>query len=147
MTFIAASASPWRRAAGNVFAGGFTAIVFYVEYIGMGVVLGGALPVTGGVALGSAMVVGAVIVNCALGAALRQPLLAGPRAASLAVLVAGMKFSADYTVVEAARLPVALTTLATMLTVDSAVQLAVTLPPVRAWLAYTSVAMRKGFVF
>jgi MFS superfamily sulfate permease-like transporter len=132
-----------------MFAGCFTAIVFYAEYIGMGVVLGGALPgpVASSVALGCSMVVGAVIVSCALGAALREPLLAGPRAASLAVLVAGMKFSADYASDEAARLPAALAALATLLMVAALTQLAGTLPSVRAWLAGTSVALRKGFVF
>lgn len=149
MTRIAALPGPWRCAFGDLFAGCFTAVVFYAEYIGMGVVLGGALPgpVASSVALGCTMVVGAVVVNCVLGAALREPLLAGPRAASLAVLVAGMKFSADYASSEAARLPAALAALATILLVAAVTQLAGTLPRVRAWLEFTSVALRKGFVF
>lgn len=149
MTNLAESPSRWRCALGDMFAGCFTAVVFYAEYIGMGVVLGQALPgpVASSVALGCTMVVGAVIVNCVMGAALREPLLAGPRAASLAVLVAGMKFSADYANDDAARLPAALAALATMLVVAAATQLTGTLPRVRAWLACTSVALRKGFVF
>lgn len=149
MTSLSVLRSRWRCALGDLFAGGFTAVVFYAEYIGMGVVLGGALPgpVASGVALGCTMVVGAAIVNCVLGVTLRQPLLAGPRAASLAVLVAGMKFSADYANDEAARLPAALAALTVMLLTGAAVQLAGLLPRVRAGLCCTSVALRKGFVF
>ena len=142
-----AVASRWRQVLADMFAGSFTAVVFYAEYIGLGVVLGSALPVPAGVALGSTMVVGAVLLNCVLGAAVRQPLLSGPRAASLAVLVAGMKFSMDHAAIGTDRLPVAMAALMVMLTAAAAVQLAGTLPRVRAWLACTSVALRKGFVF
>ncbi len=131
-------------------AGGLTAMVFYAEYIGMGVVLGGALTSAAGPAgaqIGGAMVAGAVLVNCLLALKLRRPLLAGPRAASLAVLVAGMKFSAGHAVDSDAAMALAMAALAVMLTVAAAVQLAGTLPRVRAWLSCTSVALRKGFVF
>jgi MFS superfamily sulfate permease-like transporter len=135
------------RAAGDLLAGLLTAAVFYAEYVSLGVVLGAALPGAAGPALGSLMVVGAVLVNCAIGAALRQPLLAGPRAASLAVLVAGLKLATAQVHEAADRLPVALTALAVMLVVGAVVQLAGLLPRVRAWLCCTSVALRKGFVF
>lgn len=131
----------------DLLAGALTAGVFYAEYISLGVVLGGALPIAGGAALGSMMVVGAVLINCLLGAALRRPLLAGPRAASLAVLVAGMKFSVEHAAADSDRLAVAMAALTVMMLTGAAVQLAGLLPRVRAWLCCTSVALRKGFVF
>jgi MFS superfamily sulfate permease-like transporter len=137
----------WRRTLGDGLAGGVTAAVFYAEYIGLGVVLGGALPGPGGAELGNRMVVGAVLVSCLLGAALRQPLLAGPRAASLAVLVAGMKFSSAHTAGTAEALPSAAAALAVMVLVAAAVQLTGLLPRVRTWLCSTPVALRKGFIF
>lgn len=138
---------PARRTAGELLAGALTAVVFYAEYIGLGVVLGGALPRPDGAALGTFMVIGAVLVNCLLGAALRQPLLAGPRAASIAVLVAGMKFSSSHAASALDEFAVAMTALAAMLMVAAAVQLAGLLPRVRAWVCCTSVGLRKGFIF
>lgn len=136
-----------RRSAGELLAGTLTAVVFYTEYIGLGVVLGSALPGPDGAALGSLMVIGAVLVNCLLGAALRQPLLAGPRAASIAVLVAGMTFASSHASRAADELAVAMTSLATMLVVAAVVQLAGLSPRVRAWVCCTSMGLRKGFVF
>ena len=136
-----------QRLPADLAAGAFTALVLYAEYIGLGVVLGGALPSSSGVSLGITMVVGAVLVNCVLGLLLRQPLLAGPRTGSLAVLVAGMKFSTDQAQEGADRMAIALAALSVMLLVSSAVQLAGLLPRVRAWLCCTSLAWRKGFVF
>jgi sulfate permease, SulP family len=136
-----------NKAPGDVLAGAVTAAVFYAEYIGLGVVLGGALPGPGGAELGNRLVMGAVVVSCLLGAALRQPLLAGPRAASLAVLVAGMKFSSAHTTGATEPLASAALALAVMVLVAAAVQLAGLLPRVRTWLCSTPVALRKGFIF
>ncbi len=147
MTAVRLALPPLRRTAGNLLAGSVTAAVFYAEYIGLGVVLAGALPGPGGAALGSALVVGAVLVNCLLGAIVRRTLLAGPRAASLAVLVAGMKLSSSRVMEAGDALPAAIAALFVMLLVAAGVQLAGLLPRVRAWLCCTSLALRKGFVF
>ncbi len=141
------SSRTWQRLGADGMAGGLTAVVFYAEYIGLGVVMGGALPGPGGAELGVVMVAGAVLLSCVLGAALRQPLLSGPRAASLGVLVAGMKFSSSHMPDADQRLAAAMAALAGMLVVAALVQLAGLLPRVRAWLSCTSVALRKGFIF
>ena len=131
----------------DALAGGLTAAVFYAEYIGLGAVLGAALPGRSAAALGSLMVIGAVVISSLLALAVRQPFIAGPRAASLAVLVVGMKFAAEHATAQDGRFVVAMAALATMLTVAAATLLLGLVPAVQRFIDGSHVALRKGFVF
>ncbi|MDB5894779.1 MAG: SulP family inorganic anion transporter, partial [Rhodoferax sp.] len=86
-------ASPW-----DLFAGVLTALAFYAEYISLGSNLGENLAGAGQAkaALGAMLVIGAVLA-CCIGALFGpQPLLAGPRAASLLVLGAGLAYATEH---------------------------------------------------
>ena len=96
MQDAAASKLSLRVFFADVFAGGLTAAVFYAEYIGIGALLGAVLPGRSSFALGGLMVIGAIVISSVLALAVRQPLIAGPLAASLAVLILGMKFAAEH---------------------------------------------------
>ena len=131
----------------DALAGGLTAVVFYAEYIGLGAVLGAALPGRSSVALGGLMVIGAVVISSLFALAVRQPFIAGPRAASLAVLIVGMKFAVEQTVAAEGKFVVAMSALATMLVASAAALLLGLIPDVQRFIHDSHVALRKGFVF
>ena len=131
----------------DVLAGGLTAAIFYAEYIGLGAALGAVLPGRAAAALGVLMVVGAVVMSSLLALALRQPFIAGPRAASLAVLIVGMKFAAEHAVTTDGRFVVAMAALATMLVIGSATLLLGLISSVQRFIGDSHVALRKGFIF
>lgn len=136
-----------RRYAQDMWAGVLTACVFYAEYVSLGAALGDTLPGRSGAALGALMVLGAVVVGCFLGAGLPRPLLTGPRGASLAVLIAGMKFAAAQASSPEIRGEAALAALLVILMSAAAVQLLGLARPVQRWIADSNVAVRKGFMF
>ena len=131
----------------DAFAGGLTATVLYAEYIGIGALLGAALPGRASFALGGLMVIGAVVINSLLAIAVRQPLISGPRAASLAVLIVGMKFAAEHSQAVEGRFVVAMAALATMLVVGAATLLLGLVPSVQRFVINSHIALRKGFIF
>ena len=137
----------WRTWVTDALAGALTAAVFYAEYIGLGATLGATLSGRTGQALGGLMVIGAVVVSSVMALAVRQPFVAGPRAASLAVLVAGMRFAAEHAAVQEARFSVAMAALAAMLVVSAATLLLGLLPAVQRYVRESPVALRKGFGF
>ena len=131
----------------DALAGVLTAAVFYAEYTGLGAVLGAALPGRAAAALGGLMVIGAVVVSSLLALAVRQPFIAGPRAASLAVLIVGMRFAVEYAEAADGRFVVAMAALATMLVVGAATLLLGLIPAVQRFIDGSHVALRKGFIF
>ena len=131
----------------DALAGGLTAAVFYAEYIGLGAVLGAALPGRASAALGGLMVIGAVVVSSLFALSLRQPFVAGPRAASLAVLIVGMKFAGEQATAQEGRFAVAMAALATMLVVAAATLLLGLVPAVQRFVNGSHLALRKGFIF
>lgn len=140
------------RLAGHTFfadllAGILTATIFYAEYVGLGAALGAVLPGRSGAALGVLMVVGAVVVSSFIAVALRQPFISGPRAASTAVLIVGMKFAVEHAVAADARFVVAMAALAIMLAVGAATLLLGLIPSVHRFIVDSHIALRKGFIF
>lgn len=131
----------------DALAGGITAAVFYAEYIGLGAALGAALPGRSAAALGVLMVTGAVVVSSLLAITVRQPFLAGPRAASLAVLIVGMKFAAEHSIAAEGRFAAAMSALVIMLIASAAILLLGLIPLVQRYIDNCHVALRKGFVF
>lgn len=131
----------------DAFAGGLTATVLYAEYIGIGALLGAALPGRASFALGGLMVIGAVVVSSVFALAVRQPLVSGPRAASLAVLIVGMKFAAEQSQAVEGRFVIAMAALATMLVVGAATLLLGLVPSVQRFVMNSHVSLRKGFIF
>lgn len=131
----------------DALAGGLTAAIFYAEYIGLGALLGSALPGRTSAALGGLMAVGAVVVSSLLALVVRQPFIAGPRAASLAVLIVGMKFATEQAQAVEGRFVVAMAALATMLVVGAATLLLGLIPTVQRFIGDSHVALRKGFIF
>lgn len=147
MQLMAPSKLHIRTFFSDVLAGVLTAAVFYAEYIGLGAALGAALPGRTAAALGGLMVIGAVVVSSLLALAVRQPLIAGPRAASLAVLIVGMKFAAEHTEAAEGRFAASMAALATMLAVAAATLLLGLVPAVQRFIDDSHVALRKGFIF
>lgn len=131
----------------DTLAGTLTAVVFYAEYIGLGAVLGVALPGRSAIALGGLMVIGAVVVSSFLAVAVREPFIAGPRAASLGVLIVGMKFAIEHAEVADGQFVVAMAALATILTVSAATLLLGLISSVQRFIDESHVALRKGFIF
>ena len=131
----------------DALAGALTAAIFYAEYVGLGALLGAALPGRTSAALGGLMVVGAVVVSSLLALVVRQPFIAGPRAASLAVLIVGMKFAAEQAQAVEGRFVVAMAALATMLAVGAATLLLGLIPAVQRFIGDSHIALRKGFIF
>lgn len=136
-----------RTLATDALAGALTAAVFYAEYTGLGAVLGAALPGRASAALGGLMVIGAVVVSSLLALAVRQPFIAGPRAASLAVLIFGMKFAVEHASAQEGRFVVAMAAMDTMLVVAAATLLLGLVPAMQRFIDGSHVALRKGFVF
>lgn len=136
-----------RTLLADALAGGLTAAVFYAEYTGLGAVLGAALPGRASAALGGLMVIGAVVISSLLALAVRQPFIAGPRAASLAVLIVGMKFATEHATAQEGRIFVAMAALATMQIVAAATLLLGLVPAVQRFIGGSHIALRKGFVF
>ena len=147
MQDAAASKLSLRIFFAEVFAGGLTATVFYAEYIGIGALLGAVIPGRSSFALGGLMVIGAIVISSVLALAVRQPLIAGPRAASLAVLILGMKFAAEHSQAVDGRFVVAMAALATMLVVGAATLLLGLMPSVQRLVINSHIALRKGFIF
>ena len=143
----AASNLSLRAFFADAFAGGLTAAVFYAEYIGIGALLGAALPGRASFALGGLMVIGAVVISSVLALTVRQPLISGPRAASLAVLIVGMKFAAEHSQAVEGRFAVAMAALATMLAVGAATLLLGLVPSIQRFVINSHIALRKGFIF
>ncbi len=81
---------PPERPLVDLWAGCATALIFYVEYLGLGSLLGGAvLPgMPNGAALGAMLVLVPVVAACLFGFASRGAGLAGPRAASTSLTAA-----------------------------------------------------------
>ena len=71
----------------DFWAGGATALIFYVEYLGLGALLADALGpgLVDGAALGALLIVLPVFLSCMFSARTRGASLAGPRAASTAL--------------------------------------------------------------
>lgn len=136
-----------RTLATDALAGVLTAAVFYAEYTGLGAVLGAALPGRTSAALGGLMVIGAVVVSSLLALAVRQPFIAGPRAASLAVLIFGMTFAVEHASAQEGRFVAAMAAMATMLVVAAATLLLGLVPAMQRFIDGSHVALRKGFVF
>ena len=143
----AAALRPLRQSALDLWAGALTACVFYAEYVSLGAALGDTLPGRSGSALGALMVLGAVVVGSVLAIGRPRALLIGPRSASLAVLIAGMKFALAQSGAAEVGREVALTALLTMLMTAAAVQLLGLLSTVQHWISHSNVALRKGFMF
>lgn len=82
----------WLRGCSALWAGVLSAWICYAEYLGMGAVLGTALLGYGdhNKATGTLLVVLSACVSCLLLAVQRRPYLAGPRGASLALLVTAL---------------------------------------------------------
>ncbi len=139
--------NPLGRRVQDIWAGLLTACVFYAEYVSLGAALGDTLPGRSAAALGALMVLGAVVLACLLGAGLPRPLLAGPRGASLAILIAGMKLAAAQASLPEIRGQAALAALLVILLAAAAMQLLGLLAPVRQWIAASDLAVRKGFMF
>ena len=131
----------------DLLAGGLTAGIFYAEYTGLGAALGSVLPGKSGPALGIVMVIAAVIFTSMLALCLRQRVIAGTRAASLAVVIVGMRFASENATDISHRFDVAMAALATMLVIASATQLLGLLPRVQNFIYGSHIALRKGFIF
>ena len=78
---------------------------------------------------------------------MRQPFIAGPRAASLAVLIVGMKFAAEHAATADGRFVVAMAALAAMLAVGSATLLLGLIHSVQRFIDDSHISLRKGFIF
>jgi MFS superfamily sulfate permease-like transporter len=141
-----------RRCLGDVVAGVLTAIVFYAEYISLGATLGGHIAGVGkdaAPAVGSLLVLGAVWMSClsALLWFLPKPLLAGPRAASVLILIVGLNWVKGH-VTNPLVLPTAgMLAMGLMLCVAAAVQLLGLLEYVRNRVKAMPPAISKGFLF
>ncbi len=144
---MSVSNSVGRRFVSDTLAGVLTATIFYAEYIGLGAALGAVLPGRTAAALGVLMVVGAVVVSSCMAVALRQPFISGPRAASIAVLIVGMKFAVEHAVTTDGRFVVAMAALATMLAVGAVTLLLGLMPSVQRFIVDSHIALRKGFIF
>lgn len=81
-----------RQWMGALWAGGISAAICYVEYVGLGAMLGTALLGYGdqSQAMGTLLVVLAASLSCVVMALRRLPVIAGPRGASLSILVLGL---------------------------------------------------------
>lgn len=140
-------ASSARLFANDAIAGCLTAGVFYAEYISLGATFSQALPGNSAKALGGVMVIGAVIACCLVAIFLRQSVLAGPRAASLAVLISGMSLASSQVTQLEAKKSAALVALLVILSVAAMVQLAGLDKKVQTFVENSSVPLRKGFMF
>lgn len=138
--------------AGNVFAGLLTALVFYAEYISLGASLGGQISGFGrdaGQALGSLLVLTSVWVCClfAIVGRLPQPMLAGPRAASLLVMGLGLVWTRQHTQDLVLLSETATLALMVMLLTSGLAQLAGLHPGVRRRVQHANKALTRGFIF
>lgn len=81
-----------RQLIGAVWAGSISAAICYAEYLGLGAMLGTTLLGYGdqSQAMGTLLVVLAASISCLVLAIRRLPVIAGPRGASLSVLVLGL---------------------------------------------------------
>lgn len=81
-----------RQLIGAFWAGSISAVICYAEYLGLGAMLGSTLIGYGdqSQAMGTLLVVLAASISCLVMAARRLPVIAGPRGASLSVLVLGL---------------------------------------------------------
>jgi hypothetical protein len=137
----------WQLQLSDAFAGILTAAIFYAEYLSLGAGLSSALPGQSGAALGTNMVVGSVLLCCVGSLFTSKPLLAGPRAASIAVLIFGMKLAADQVALQEARISAALTALLVIVLSASFTQLLGLSTKVQRIIANSPLALRKGFMY
>jgi len=81
-----------HRFVGVLWAGSVSAVICYAEYLGLGAMLGAALVGYGdqSQAMGTLLIVLAACISCLVLCAKRFPVIAGPRGASLSVLVLGL---------------------------------------------------------
>jgi MFS superfamily sulfate permease-like transporter len=131
----------------DAFAGILTAAIFYAEYLSLGAGISSALPGQSGAALGTNMVLGSVLLCCFCSLFTSKPLLAGPRAASIAVLIFGMKLAADQVALQEARLSTALIALLVIVLSASFTQLLGLNSKVQRIIASSPLALRKGFMY
>lgn len=123
-------------------------MVFYVEYVGYGAAIGSQLAAGGQTrnALGTLMVLGAVVA-CGLGSMFaRGAILAGPRAASVAVFALGLELIATQNE-SSAKFTTTTFGMLVMLLVAAITQLAGTHPKVREIFAKMPVFLSRGFMF
>ncbi len=136
----------WKRSIADIAAGCITAVIFYPEYIGLAAILAPALPGAQATAVAGMLVIGAVVMCCVMALTARQPLLSGPRAASFALMVGGVKL-ATYQVDVDARLSAALVAMPLMLVIAAAFQLIGLKQSVQDRVRYSHIALRKGFMY
>jgi hypothetical protein len=136
-----------RQFVNDAMAGCLTACIFYAEYISLGATFNQALPGSGAKALGAVMVIGAVIACCVAAMLLPNPIIAGPRAASLAVLIVGMSFAAEQTAQAEGKTSAALAALLVIVSVAACVQLIGLRKSVQNFFKTSSLPLRKGFMY
>lgn len=81
-----------RQWIGPLWAGGISAAICYVEYVGLGAMLGTALLGYGdqSQAMGALLVILTASISSVIMAVRRLPVIAGPRGASLSIMVLGL---------------------------------------------------------
>lgn len=131
----------------DAFAGGVSAAIFYAEYLGLGATMAIALGGQAGAAFGTNIVIGAVLLSCIASLFLSKPILTGPRAASLAVLIFGMKFAADRSMQQEHRSTVALTALSVIVITAAFTQLLGVSTKVQQAVSNCPLALKKGFMY
>lgn len=132
----------------DAWAGVITAMVFYAEYVGYGVSIGGRLTGLGldGKALGTLMVFGAVLA-CGVGSIFaRGVILAGPRAASVMVFGLGLEAITAHS-----ELPSKFTSttlgMFLMLLAAAVTQIFGTFPKIQHRFSTADVSLTRGFMF
>lgn len=138
------------RFLGNLLAGSITAVVFYAEYLSLGATLGSS--VTGGAgasATGTLLVVGAVGLCClsALAWRLPLPLLSGPRAASVLLLIFGVEWVGTHSPPTLSSPHTVMLAMALMLVVGACVQLLGLFTQVQDFVANADKWVTRGFLF
>ena len=137
----------------DIAAGMLTAVVFYAEYISLGATLGAQIPGAGkdsAHVLGSLLVIGAVMMCCVSSLVWRLPvpLLSGPRAASLLLMIAGLGWVQSHATANLLLRPLTATVaMGLMLLAASLVQLLGLVRKVRDAVERAPRALTRGFMF
>lgn len=137
----------WPQFWADGMAGLLTALVFYAEYASLGSYLGEQLPGAASAAQGALSVLGAVILAALLSIAQKRSILAGPRAASLAVLVGGIAIALRANADPIRAQDVAAVALSGMLIVAGLMQMLGRTRWVRTGIGALPTPIRKGFMF
>ena len=138
------------RFLGDLLAGSITAVVFYAEYLSLGATLGSS--VTGGAgasATGTLLVAGAVGL-CSISALawrLPLPLLSGPRAASLLLMIFGVEWVRAHSAATLNSQHTVMLAMALMLVISSGVQLLGLFTKVQVYVANADKWVTRGFLF